>query len=108
MELIKCLVNKQKEIEKEIKEELLYMGIGKDNSAYIDRLSDQMLKISLVIDDLYILHSIPRKKVAITPYAYLNKLSQPDELVPFILKLDFPCKNPIGLFDEDQKLLAIE
>ena len=95
-------------LEKRLQEELLNIGVGPDNSALIDNLTDKINKIMDVIDNFCKQQKISRERVELPPYAYLHKLSDPMDLVPFIKKLDVPCTNPIGVFDDGNKLIAIE
>jgi hypothetical protein len=107
MEFINFIERQKMSLVVKLRQQLLFTGAGPDNSVYIDKLSSQIQELEDNIDIFYHLYTIPRIKVLVTPYAYLHKLSPPSDIIPFTKKLDIPCKNPIGFFDENANLVAI-
>jgi hypothetical protein len=108
MEFISRAESQKKKLVSQLKKELLYMGVGPDNSARIDRLNDEIQQAEESIDMLYILYEIPRNRVKITPYAYLAKLSSKELLYPFVDKLDRPNDKIVTIEDRTGKVFAIE
>jgi hypothetical protein len=102
MEFIKSLEKHKKVLASQLRQELLFIGTGPDNSATIDRLNGKIAGIEESIDTLYMVYKLPRKKVKVTPYAYLHGFSSKKELNPFYAKLTikgtkkFASKYPGG------------
>jgi len=108
MEFINRAESRKNELAVQLKKELLYMGVGPDNSDRIDQLNAEIQDIEENIDMLYILYKIPRKKVSITPYAYLDKLSSKKLLYPFVDKIDKPNDKIVIIRTNIGKVIAIE
>ncbi len=107
MDFINPLEKRKRKLAKKLQKELLIIGTGVDNSAFIDKLNDQIAHIEETIDTLYMIYNIPRDMVKITPYAYLHGLSTPNDIKIFFDKLspDSPGKNI--LFNSIGKLVGV-
>jgi hypothetical protein len=106
MEFIRPLEKQKKELASQLRQELLFVGLGPDNSATIDKLNGKIASIEESIDILYMVYKLPRDVVDITPYAYLHGLSSTDDMKPFFDKLTTSGGDKFVIKDKVGKVLS--